>query len=288
VIEQDPADLPLRAAIEGVSAAFASLGRVFLCVDAGFNVVHASSLLDRLIGRGAAESARGRPVADLLGAELFGNAGTLRQLLLAGERREGWRAMLTVADTRPRLVSLTAAPFHSDPATVCDPRVAYIVVLRPAEEDQAASGAGSPFPGLIGRSPAMEKVFRLVENLEHSETTVLLTGESGTGKEVVTRAVHSHSPPRRRPGVDADEGEGPREHLHAQGRARPVEGGGAVPDPERERLSRRARTLRARGGPGAVLRRRAAHGRGRCGCGSARDAEDRRPGAAGWRPAEGP
>ncbi len=44
-------DLLLRSAIEGVSAAFASLGRVFLCVDNGFRVVHASSLLDRLIGR---------------------------------------------------------------------------------------------------------------------------------------------------------------------------------------------------------------------------------------------
>ena len=46
----EPNDLALRAAVEGVSAAFASLGRVFLCLDAGFEVVHASSLLDRLIG----------------------------------------------------------------------------------------------------------------------------------------------------------------------------------------------------------------------------------------------
>ena len=84
--------------------------------------------------------------------------------------------------TRPRLVSLTAAPFQSDPGMVCDPRVAYIVVLRPAEEDQTASGVTALFPGLIGRSSAMERILRLVENLEHSEATVLLTGESGTGK----------------------------------------------------------------------------------------------------------
>jgi transcriptional regulator of aromatic amino acid metabolism len=192
-IREAPGDLALRAAIEGVSAAFASLGRVFLCVDTGFHVLHASSLLDRLIGRGAAEAARGRPVAELLGAELFGPAGTLRQLLLAGERREGWRSMLTVGGAKPRLVSVTAAPFQSDPGTVCDPRVAYIVVMRPAEEDLAAAAA-SPFPGLIGRSSAMERVFRLVENLEHSEATVLLTGESGTGKEVLARAIHTHSP----------------------------------------------------------------------------------------------
>ena len=61
-------DLALSAAIEGVSAAFASLGRVFLCVDDRFQVLHASSLLDRLIGRGAAAAARGRPVSELLGS----------------------------------------------------------------------------------------------------------------------------------------------------------------------------------------------------------------------------
>jgi DNA-binding NtrC family response regulator len=209
-------DLALRAAIEGVSAAFASLGRVFLCVDSRFQVLHASSLLDGLIGRGAAAAARGRPVAELLGGELFGPSGTLRHLLLAGERREGWRSMLTVGETKPRLVSLTAAPFHSDPGSVCDPRVAYILVLRPAEEDEAAAGASSPFPGLIGRSPAMEKLFRLVENLEQSEATVLLTGESGTGKEVLARAIHGHSPRRSGPFVGVNCGALPGELLESE------------------------------------------------------------------------
>jgi len=205
-----------QAAVAGVSAAFASLGRVFLCVDNGFRVVHASSLLDNLIGHGASDDARGQPLADLLGTELFGPAGTLRQLLLAGERREGWRSMLTVGAERPRLVSLTAAPFHSDPGMVCDPRVAYIVVLRPAEEDQAASGVTSLFPGLIGRSSAMERILRLVENLEHSEATVLLTGESGTGKEILARTIHAHSPRRNGPFVAVNCGALPGDLLESE------------------------------------------------------------------------
>jgi transcriptional regulator with PAS, ATPase and Fis domain len=212
---QQSQDQALRFAIDGVSAAFASLGRVFLCIDAGFRVLHASSLLDRLIGRGTAETARGRPVADLLGPELFGPSGTLRQLLLAGERREGWRSMLTVDGSKPRLVSLTAAPFQSDPASVCDPRVAYIVVLRPAEEETIVV-AGTPFPGLIGRSPVMDKVFRLIENLEQSEATVLLTGESGTGKEVLARAIHGHSPRRSGPFVGVNCGALPGELLESE------------------------------------------------------------------------
>jgi DNA-binding NtrC family response regulator len=204
----------LNAALAGVSSAFASLGRVFFCVDASFHVLHASSNLDQLLGEGAAQRAVERPLADLLGSELFGPAGTLRQLLLAGERREGWRASLTVLGSAPRLVSVTAAPFCAEPGAVCDPRVAYVVVLRPGGEDRTA--VASPFPGLIGRSPAMERIFRLIENLEHSEATVLLTGESGTGKEVVAHAIHARSPRRAGPFVAVNCGALPGELLESE------------------------------------------------------------------------
>jgi DNA-binding NtrC family response regulator len=207
----DPA---LAAALAAVSSAFASLGRVFFCVDAAFHVLHASSQLDRLVGPGAAERVKSRPLQDLLGADLFGPSGTLRQLLLAGERREGWRSSLAVPGSVPRLFSVTAAPFCAEPGAVCDPRVAYVVVLRPAEEDQEA--AGSPFPGLVGRSPRMERVFRLIENLEHSEATVLLTGESGTGKEVVARAIHARSPRRAGSFVAVNCGALPGELLESE------------------------------------------------------------------------
>jgi DNA-binding NtrC family response regulator len=204
----------LAAALAGVSSAFASLGRVFFCVDASFHVLHASSQLDRLVGPGAAERAQHRPLADLLGAELFGPAGTLRQFLLAGERREGWRSTLEVPGSTPRPVSVTAAPFCAEPGAVCDPRVAFVVVLRPAEEDIAPPD--SPYPGLIGRSAAMTRVFRLIENLEHSEATVLLSGESGTGKEVVARAIHARSQRRAGPFVAVNCGALPGELLESE------------------------------------------------------------------------
>ena len=43
---------------------------------------------------------------------------------------------------------------------------------------------------LVGRSAAMQQVFRRVEKLAGTEATVLLTGESGTGKELAARALH--------------------------------------------------------------------------------------------------
>ena len=46
---------------------------------------------------------------------------------------------------------------------------------------------------MIGRSPAMQEVIRLIERAGPSEKAILIQGESGTGKELVARALHLHS-----------------------------------------------------------------------------------------------
>ena len=53
--------------------------------------------------------------------------------------------------------------------------------------------AAQGFAGIIGRSPAMLEVFRMVEMVCRTNSTVLLSGESGTGKELVARAIHGLS-----------------------------------------------------------------------------------------------
>src|SRR5271168_1950186 len=47
--------------------------------------------------------------------------------------------------------------------------------------------------GIIGRSEAMQSVFKIIGQLAGSSATALITGESGTGKELVARAVYHHS-----------------------------------------------------------------------------------------------
>ncbi len=52
----------------------------------------------------------------------------------------------------------------------------------------------SSFDNIIGRSVRMQSLFRMIETVAQTHSTVLISGESGTGKELVARALHSHSP----------------------------------------------------------------------------------------------
>ena len=207
----DPAD----AALAGVATAFASLGRQLVCVGRDFRIVHVSPGVRDLLGDRPAPI--GRPVSELLGVGLFEPGGRMRRALESGLRREGWRALLDPDGEYPRRVSISAAPLRHDPGSACDPRVAYLVVLRPVEDVQEVGG-GDPtmFAGIIARSPAMVRIFELIESLHESDATVLISGESGTGKELVARALHAHSPRRDGRFVAVNCGAVPSELLESE------------------------------------------------------------------------
>jgi transcriptional regulator with GAF, ATPase, and Fis domain len=189
--------------MSAVSVAFGSLGRTCMTLDSDFRIRNVSGGLDVLLGPGMAQRMAGEPAGKLFGEELLGPSGNLRAALQAGERREGWRASLRVEPSGSRQVSLSAAPLLHDVSGVCDPDSRYLVVLRPVEDELEDVGGAVPtgFGGLIAAAPRMLRILRLVESLQHSEATVLLSGASGTGKEVLARAIHAHSPRRDGPFV---------------------------------------------------------------------------------------
>lgn len=71
-------------------------------------------------------------------------------------------------------------------------------------------------PGMIGKAPAMQEVFRAIGRLSSSNITVLINGESGTGKELVAKALHTHSPRATKPFIAINTAAIPRDLLESE------------------------------------------------------------------------
>jgi len=72
------------------------------------------------------------------------------------------------------------------------------------------------FSSIIGKSPSMEKVFKMVEVIKDSSSNVLILGETGTGKELLARAIHYTSHRHYKPFVAVNCAAVPRELLEAE------------------------------------------------------------------------
>ena len=81
----------------------------------------------------------------------------------------------------------------------------------PGESD--VEEAGLP---LIGRSPAMQEIYRVLARLMGTDLTVMISGESGTGKELVARALHDYGKRRSGPFVAINMAAIPRELIESE------------------------------------------------------------------------
>ncbi len=69
---------------------------------------------------------------------------------------------------------------------------------------------------LIGRSPAMQEIYRVLARLTQTDLTVMITGESGTGKELVARVLHDYGKRRQGPFVAINMAAIPRELIESE------------------------------------------------------------------------
>src|SRR5271167_2213630 len=69
---------------------------------------------------------------------------------------------------------------------------------------------------LIGRSPAMQEIYRVLARLMGTDLTVMIAGESGTGKELVARALHDYGKRRNGPFVAINMAAIPRELIESE------------------------------------------------------------------------
>jgi two-component system nitrogen regulation response regulator GlnG len=69
---------------------------------------------------------------------------------------------------------------------------------------------------LVGRSPAMQEIYRVLARLMQTDLTVMISGESGTGKELVARALHDYGKRRSGPFVAINMAAIPRDLIESE------------------------------------------------------------------------
>jgi two-component system nitrogen regulation response regulator GlnG len=88
---------------------------------------------------------------------------------------------------------------------------------EPKDRPAAAAGKAEEIDiPLIGRSPAMQEIYRLLARLMQTDLTVLISGESGTGKELVAHALHDYGKRRAGPFVAINMAAIPRELIESE------------------------------------------------------------------------
>ncbi|MDA0220195.1 MAG: nitrogen regulation protein NR(I) [Proteobacteria bacterium] len=86
----------------------------------------------------------------------------------------------------------------------------------PAGKPCAEAVEDDDMPLIVGRSPAMQDIFRTIGRLALTDLTVLIEGESGSGKELVARALHEFGERRDRPFVAVNVAAIPRELVESE------------------------------------------------------------------------
>ena len=87
------------------------------------------------------------------------------------------------------------------------PGASGVPVLKPEDDDKIP---------LIGRSPAMQEIYRVLARLMQTDLSVMVSGESGTGKELVAKALHDYGKRRQGPFVAINMAAIPRELIESE------------------------------------------------------------------------
>ena len=165
-------------------------------VDRDFRITYFNQAAEEILGY-KRHQVLGRPCREVFKSSLCGQGCGL-QRAIENDRPVMMRAIYITNSVGERLpVCISAGALLDDTGEM----VGAVETFRDLTHIEMVSNdcGRTTLPNIVGRSPAMSRVFDLVPIVAESDSTVLIEGESGTGKELVAKAVHELSPRRHKP-----------------------------------------------------------------------------------------
>ena len=165
-------------------------------VDKDFRITYFNQAAEEILGF-ERHQVMGRPCREVFKSSLC-EQGCGLQRAIENDRPVMMRAIYITNSVGERLpVCISAGALFDDSGEM----VGAVETFRDLTHIEMVSNScgRTALPNIVGRSPAMSRVFDLVPIVAESDSTVLIEGESGTGKELVAKAVHELSPRRHKP-----------------------------------------------------------------------------------------
>ncbi len=179
-----------------------SIGEAVFTVDLEGRVTSFNAAAERLVGLSRAEAV-GMRCRDVFRADVCLGRCPLQRTLQGGPPVRDLRVTVLDRHMDEVPVTISTAALRDASGRV----VGGVEILRDVSDVEALRRelhGQAVFEDIVGRSPPMRELFRLLPDVARSGATVLLQGPSGTGKELVARALHRLSPRADRPFVQVN------------------------------------------------------------------------------------
>ena len=202
-----PTNLPLEDI-------FSSIADGLFTVDTDWNITYFNEAAQRITGI-PAEEAMGNKCWDVFRSSLCDGQCAIGKCIKEGGRIVNKSVFIIRADGTKLPVSISASPLRNSDGEILGGVETFrdlteINVMRKKVKDLQT------FEDIVGHSPALDKIFKILPQVSNSEATTLLLGESGTGKELFARAIHNLSPRKNGPFVAVNCGALPDNLLESE------------------------------------------------------------------------
>ena len=174
-----------------------SIGEGLLTVDKNFKINFFNRAAEEVTGY-SRDEAIGQFCKYILKCELCESKCPIGIILETGNNLYDYRSKIEVKSGKKIPIKLNAAILKNEK----NEPSGGVISFRDLSELDSIRNSISPaqsYYGVIGKSKAMQEIFKLIEEISDSDAAVFIQGESGTGKELIANAVQSSSKRKRKP-----------------------------------------------------------------------------------------